>query len=54
VNQNNIYQFKAASIYARKIVLIKKPIRLTSGHRGQAARAWNGYIVIEKRWYIKK
>jgi len=45
--------FELAKIYAREIEVRKRPIRLTSGHRGQMAKAKNGYIVIERRWYKK-
>ena len=44
-------RFARASIYARKIRLEKRPIRFTEGHRGMVARAWQGYVIIERRWY---
>lgn len=53
MSQSDALYFEAATIYAREIEVKKKPIRLTGGHRGQMAKAKNGYIVIEKRWYSK-
>lgn len=51
---NNIIRFARATVYARKIMLEKYLVRLTSGHRGRVARVYNGYIIIEKRWYPKQ
>ena len=52
MNQSScVVYFEVATIYARKIELEKRPIRLTSRHRGQMAKAKNGYVIIEKRWF---
>ncbi len=51
---SNIIHFNKATVYARKIILEKYLVKLTSGHRGMVAKARNGYIVIEKRWYPKR
>lgn len=54
MSQSDVLYFEAATIYARKIELKKELIKLTSGHRGRMARAWKGYVVIEKHWFKKK
>ena len=47
--------FRSATVYARKIEIGKKIIRLTGNHRGSYALCDNGYLVIEQAWFpIKK
>jgi hypothetical protein len=42
--------FEAAVVFARKIVVAKKPIMLSS-HRGMKANVDYGWLIIEERWY---
>ena len=42
--------FGAAVIFARKIRISKNPVKGTSSHRMQMAKAEKGYIIIEKEW----
>jgi hypothetical protein len=44
--------FTAATVYARKIVLAPKLVRLTEGHKGQVAKLDLGYLIVEKEWYL--
>lgn len=44
--------FITAVVYARKIQLLDRLVRLTGGHRGQVAKLDLGYIVIEKEWHV--
>lgn len=43
--------FGAAIAFARKIVVHKKPIRLTSKHKGKRATLDRGWLIIEQEWY---
>ena len=43
--------FEAAVVFARKIVVSKKPIMLTGAHRGMKANVDLGWLIIEERWY---
>ena len=43
--------FEAAVVFARKIVVAKKPIMLTGAHRGMKASLDLGWLIIEERWY---
>lgn len=43
--------FAAATAFARKIVVFKKPVRLTSGHRGKRASLDEGWLIIDQKWY---
>ncbi|MHB2036160.1 MAG: hypothetical protein ACYCPW_05390 [Nitrososphaerales archaeon] len=44
--------FTTATVYARKIALSPKLVRLTGGHKGQMAKLDLGYLVVEKEWYL--
>jgi len=46
-----IYYFKKATLYARRIEKKTHTVRLTGGDRGQVAKVEYGYIVIERTWY---
>jgi len=55
MSDDNVVYFRAAIVYAMKIQLGKKLVRLTGGHRGSMAACDNGYLVIEQRWFpVKK
>lgn len=43
--------FATAVVFARKIIVSKKPIMLTSSHRGMKANVENGWLIIEQKWY---
>ena len=43
--------FEAAVVFARKIVVSKKPMMLTGAHRGMKANVDLGWLIIEERWY---
>jgi len=43
--------FAAAMIFARKIIVSKKPIMLTSSHKGMKANVELGWLIIEQKWY---
>lgn len=43
--------FGAASVFARKIRLFKKPIRLTGSHRGRRANLTSGWLIVEQEWF---
>ena len=43
--------FEAAVVFARKIVVSKKPIMLTGAHRGMKANIDLGWLIVEERWY---
>lgn len=43
--------FAAAIVFARKIIVSKRPVMLTSSHRGKRAVVENGWLIIEQKWY---
>jgi len=43
--------FAAAVVFARKIVVSKKPVMLSGAHRGMKANLKNGWFIIEQKWY---
>ena len=43
--------FEAGVVFARKILVSKKPIMLTGSHRGMKATVEMGWLIIEERWY---
>jgi len=44
--------FASAVIFARKIVVSKKLVMLTSSHRGMSANVENGWLIIDQKWYL--
>jgi hypothetical protein len=46
--------FHTAVVYARKIDVSNKLIRVWGVHRGQMAKLDTGYLVIEEKWFPKK
>lgn len=45
--------FVAAIVYARSIDKKEKPIKGSSSHRTQMAKAEEGYLLIDQEWYVK-
>jgi hypothetical protein len=43
--------FEAGVVFARKIMVSKKPIVLTGAHRGMKANVDMGWLIIEQRWF---
>ncbi|MGA9387961.1 MAG: hypothetical protein WBV70_03945 [Candidatus Bathyarchaeia archaeon] len=43
--------FGASTVFARKIVVNKKPIMLTGKHKGMRATLDSGWMIIEQEWY---
>ncbi len=50
-SEEEIHYFKKATLYARKMDKKRYTMRLTGGDRGQVAKAEEGHIVIERKWY---
>ncbi len=48
---DDIVRFETATVYARKIAVAPKLIRLTGGHRGRKASLRLGYLVVDRSWY---
>jgi len=48
-------RFRAATVYAKKIVISPKLVAFTSAHRGQMAKLDEGILIIEQEWFpVKK
>jgi hypothetical protein len=59
-NRNDLFppagtkvHFVAAIIYARSIEKKDKPVKGSSSHRTQMAKAEKGYLLIDQEWYVK-
>jgi hypothetical protein len=53
VDETKAIHFHAAVVYARKIDVNNKLVRVWGVHRGQMAKLDDGYIVIEEEWFPK-
>jgi len=55
MSEEDVVYFHAATVYARKIELGKKLVKLSGTHRGSSAACDDGYLIIEQRWFpVKK
>jgi len=43
--------FESAAVFARKIVISKKPVMLTGSHRGMKAEVEIGWLIVDQKWY---
>jgi len=48
--ENTKVNFRAATAFVRKYEPSRRPIKFTSGHRGNRIKLESGYIIIEQRW----
>lgn len=48
---NTKVNFEAATAYVRKYVVHKKPVMLTSSHKGSRLTLDVGWLIIEQEWY---
>jgi hypothetical protein len=48
---SEVTYFETATVYAGKINIMPRLVRLTGGHRGQMAKLDLGYLIVEKKWY---
>jgi len=55
MSEENVVNFRAATVYARKIQVSPKVVMLSGAHRGSMAACDNGYLIIEQEWFpVKK
>ena len=53
VYETKAIHFHTAVVYARKIDLSNKLVRVWGVHRGQMAKLDDGFLIIEEEWFPK-
>ena len=48
---NQPIYFKQAIAFVRKCNVSSKPVRVWKKHGGRRIKMWDGYLVIEEKWY---